>query len=103
LRQIGVPPNTVVAKGLQNSENFPIDQIIIDGEDETLPQASLRALMTALLGIGPGMKGGPYKLLKSLRIWKSNIGDEGATAIVYSNLFTVIIVYYNYHFNRRRY
>ena len=30
---------------------------------------------------GPGMKGGPYKLLKSIRVWRSFIGDEGAAAI----------------------
>ena len=30
---------------------------------------------------GPGMKGGPYKLLSSLRLWKSNVGDDGAAAI----------------------
>ena len=38
--------------------------------------------MTALMGSGPGMKGGPYKLLKSIRIWRSNIGDDGAASIV---------------------
>ena len=27
------------------------------------------------------MKGGPYKLLSSLRLWKSNVGDDGAAAI----------------------
>jgi hypothetical protein len=28
------------------------------------------------------MKGGPYKLLSSLRLWKANIGDDGAASIV---------------------
>jgi hypothetical protein len=28
------------------------------------------------------MKGGPYKLLQAIRIWKSNVGDDGAAAIV---------------------
>ncbi len=42
-----------------------------------------RALMTAVMGSGPSMKGGPYKLLKSLRIWRSEIGDDGAAAIVW--------------------
>jgi len=41
-----------------------------------------RALMTALMGAGPGMKGGPYKPLKFIRIWRSNIGDDGAASIV---------------------
>lgn len=38
--------------------------------------------MTAIMGSGPGMKGGPYKLLKFIRIWRSNICDDGAAAIV---------------------
>jgi hypothetical protein len=38
--------------------------------------------MTALMGSGPGMKGGPFKLLKSIRIWRSNVGDDGAASIV---------------------
>lgn len=33
------------------------------------------------MGSGPGMKGGPYKLIKSIRIWRSNIADDGAAAI----------------------
>lgn len=37
--------------------------------------------MTAIMGSGPGMKGGPYKLIKSIRIWRSNIADDGAAAI----------------------
>ena len=42
--------------------------------------------MTALMGGGQGMKGGPYKLLRSLRIWRSNIGDDGAASVVRSIL-----------------
>ena len=34
------------------------------------------------MGTGTGMKGGPYKLLKSIRIWRSNCCDDGAAAIV---------------------
>lgn len=38
--------------------------------------------MTAILGTGPGMKPGvPYKKLKSLRFWRSNVGDEGVNSI----------------------
>jgi hypothetical protein len=29
------------------------------------------------------MQGGPYKLLKCIRIWRSFIGDDGAIALVY--------------------
>ena len=38
------------------------------------------------MGSGTGMKGGPYKLLKSIRIWRSNCSDDGAAAIVSSLL-----------------
>jgi hypothetical protein len=33
-------------------------------------------------GTGPGMKGGPYKLLRNLRLWRTRCGDDGAAAIV---------------------
>ena len=56
-------------------------QIIIDDEFGPIGPGGTRALMTAVMGSGPGMKGGPYKLLKSIRIWRSYIGDEGAAAI----------------------
>ena len=38
--------------------------------------------MTALMGTGQGMKGGPYKLMKSLRFWNAGCNDDGAAAIV---------------------
>lgn len=85
-KQIGVTPNAGVVRTLQDQdpEKLPIEQIIASGEGEDadeFPQGRMRALMTALMGNGPGMKGGPYKLLKYLRIWKTCIGDEGAAAI----------------------
>lgn len=88
-RSIGVTANPGVVRTLNDPEKVPIQQLIIsaDGEDmDEFPQARIRALMTALMGNGPGMKGGPYKLLKYLRIWKSKIGDEGVAAIVSSLL-----------------
>ena len=54
---------------------------MIDDEFGQLGAGGTRALMTSILGTGPGMKGGPYKLLTSLRLWKANIGDEGAQAV----------------------
>jgi hypothetical protein len=56
-------------------------------ESDQDPGKSVTALMLALLGSETGMKGGPYKLLKHLRIWKSKIGDEGAIAIVRPSIF----------------
>ena len=58
-----------------------MSQIVIDDEFGPIGPGGARALMTSVMGTGPGMKGGPYKLLKSIRIWRSYIGDEGAAAI----------------------
>lgn len=83
-KQIGVTPNQGVVRTLADTEKYPVEQLIIsaDGADmDEFPLARIRALMTALMGNGTGMKGGPYKLLKFLRIWKSKIGDEGVASI----------------------
>jgi hypothetical protein len=85
-----------------------VTQLIIDDEFGPIGPGGMRALMTALMGtgillvficplcfdsvlnnpvyllsqlLGPGLKGGPYKLLKSFRVWRSFTGDEGAAAI----------------------
>lgn len=42
--------------------------------------------MTAIMGTGAGMKGGPYKLLNSLRMWRANASDDGVAAIVSESL-----------------
>lgn len=55
--------------------------MIIDDEFGPLGPGGTRALMTAIMGSGTGMKGGPYKLIRSIRIWRSNISDDGAAAI----------------------
>lgn len=81
-RSIGLPSNTVVAKNLNDEEKYPVEQLLIDDEYGPLGAGGVRALMTAIMGSGPGMKGGPYKLLSSLRIWRSGCSDDGAAAIV---------------------
>jgi hypothetical protein len=73
---------------------FFVVQLIIDDEFGPLGPGGARALMTAIMGSGPGMKGGPYKLLKSIRIWRSNIGDDGAAAIVSVDSCVTTTVYY---------
>jgi hypothetical protein len=80
-KSIGIQPNQKIAVLLNDEEKYPIKQIVIDDEFGPLGPGGCRALMTSLMGIGPGMKGGPYKLLNSIRIWKSNITDDGAGAI----------------------
>lgn len=66
---------------MNDEEKYPIEQLLIDDELGPLGPGGTRALMTAVMGSGPGMKGGPYKLLKSLRLWRANCGDDGAAAI----------------------
>jgi hypothetical protein len=78
---INLPVNLCVTKLLADDEKYPLEQILIDDEYGQLGPGGTRALMTSIMGTGPNMKGGPYKLLKSIRIWRSNVGDEGAASI----------------------
>ena len=81
-RAAGLTPNPSIGKTLNDEEKYPIEQLVIDDEYGALGPGGTRALCTALMGHGPGMKGGPYKLLMALRLWKANIGDDGAASIV---------------------
>ena len=70
-------------------------QLIVDNELGPLGPGGTRALTCAMLG-GPradrpewgqeswaqGLAPGPYYKLKTLRIWRCNIGDDGAVAVV---------------------
>jgi hypothetical protein len=80
---IGIQPNTGVTKALihEEEEGKIIDQLLIDDEYGPLGPGGTRALMTAVMGSGPGMKGGQYKLLKSIRLWRCNCGDDGTSSI----------------------
>jgi len=81
-RLIGLPIHPAIIRCLNNEEAYPIDQIIIDEECGVLGPGGTRALMTAIMGSGPNMKGGPYKLLKHLRFWRSGVEDEGVNSVV---------------------
>jgi hypothetical protein len=81
-RSIGLPINTIVAKNLNDEEKYPVQQLLIDDEYGPLGPGGTRALMTAIMGSGTGMKGGPYKLLTSIRMWRANASDDGVAAIV---------------------
>jgi len=35
------------------------------------------------------MKGGPYKLIKSIRLWRTHCSDDGAAAIVKVIFFSI--------------
>lgn len=80
-KSIGLPINTIITKNLTDEEKYPIQQLLIDDEFGPLGPGGTRALMTSIMGSGPGMKGGPYKLLNSLRMWKAGCSDDGATSI----------------------
>lgn len=82
IRAIGIPINPLVGRTLNDEEKYPIEQLLIDDELGPLGPGGTRALMTAIMGSGPGMKGGAYKLLKSIRLWRTNCGDDGTAAIV---------------------
>jgi hypothetical protein len=80
-KTIGLPAHPGVAKNLNDEEKWPVKQIVIDDESGPIGPGGTRALMTAVMGGAAGMKGGPYKLLECVRIWRSNAGDDGVGAI----------------------
>lgn len=80
-KSIGLPACSAITRTLTDDEKYPIEQLVVDDETGPIGPGGTRALMTAVMGSGPGMKGGPYKLLKYIRIWRSNVGDDGAAAI----------------------
>ena len=67
----------------------PAGQIVISSEPsalnpggEFLRATHTRALTCALLGAGaPDLKGGQFRQLKTLRIWRCAIGDDGAVCV----------------------
>lgn len=67
-----------------------MQQLLVDGAQGLLGPGGTRALATAMLGTGPGMKGPPYKLLRSLRLWAVNCGDDGAAALVKSGAIRLV-------------
>jgi hypothetical protein len=73
-KSVGIPVNAGVAKCLSDEEKMPITQILIDDECGPLGPGGTRALMTAVMKP-------PYKLLTSLRFWRTQIGDDGASSV----------------------
>lgn len=56
-------------------------QIVVDDENGPLGPGGTRALTTAIMGTGQDMRGGPYRSIRSLRLWRAYCGDEGARSI----------------------
>lgn len=80
-KSTGININPSIVRLLNDEEKYPIEQILLDDDSGILGPGGTRALMTALMGTGVGMKGGPYKKLKSLRLWGTHCSDDGAAAI----------------------
>ena len=58
-------------------------QLVIDDEFGPLGAGGTRALCTAIMGAvpGPGTIPHPFKLINSLRLWRCNVGDDGACSL----------------------
>ena len=57
------------------------NQLVIDDEHGALGPHGTRALCTAIMGSAEGMSGAPCKLVKSVRIWRSDVNDDGAACL----------------------
>lgn len=72
---IGIPVNQCIVRALSNTEQYPVEQIIVDEELGNLGAGGTRALCHSI------MTPPRYKLLKSMRFWRVNVEDEGVNAI----------------------
>lgn len=86
-KHIGLEPNARIVNAIEPSgdDEGPKPQwMTIDNEDGPIGAPHTVALSKALLGnplTAPDLAGGPYQTLQSLRIWRCNIGDDGAVAV----------------------
>jgi len=84
-KHIGLEPNKKVVAAIAPGEAEdppPPGQITVDNEEGFLYAKHTRALTCALLGAGaPELKGGQFRQLKTLRIWRCAIGDDGAVCV----------------------
>mmetsp|Transcript_665 Transcript_665/g.1109 ORF Transcript_665/g.1109 Transcript_665/m.1109 type:complete len:349 (-) Transcript_665:103-1149(-) len=85
-KAIGLEPHPQIKAQLEDEEKDTIEQLVVSGQPGGGPAAPLgpggtRALATAILGTSELMAGGPYKLLKALRIWNANVGDDGTQSL----------------------
>ncbi|KAG7401127.1 hypothetical protein PHYBOEH_002685 [Phytophthora boehmeriae] len=89
-KAIGVQSNSHVNDLFRGKEeDGDLVNFILEGEDVgTLGPGGVRAMAMAIMisfspfdFLGPGITTGPYTQLRYIRIWKQEIGDEGAAAI----------------------
>lgn len=85
-KMTAIPECEQITQAFSDEENPYAGQFVIhpnepmDPTEPRLGPGGARALATAIMGTGPGMTT-PFKSVKSLRIWWSNIGDEGCTPL----------------------
>ncbi|KAG6611383.1 LRR-containing protein [Phytophthora cinnamomi] len=82
-KAIGVQANPHVNELFRGKEeDGDLVNFILEGEDVgTLGPGGVRAIVLAIMGVGPGFSNGPYTQLRYIRIWKQEIGNDGAAAI----------------------
>ncbi|KAL4108414.1 hypothetical protein PRIC1_000130 [Phytophthora ramorum] len=82
-KAIGVQVNPHVNELFRGKEeDGDLVNFILEGEDVgILGPGGVRALTMGIMGVGPGITNGPYTQLRYIRIWKQEIGNDGAAAI----------------------
>ncbi|CAK9036261.1 Ribonuclease inhibitor (Ribonuclease/angiogenin inhibitor 1), partial [Durusdinium trenchii] len=71
----GIKPHEDIMEILNEGETP--DHITVDAD---LGPVGVQTLIEALVGDGEGL-GGPFKLINTLRLWRSNAGEEGCRAV----------------------
>ena len=84
-RHVCIAANQKIVNILSREESAELfvktKQLIIDDEFGPLKASGTRALCTALMGSGPGGSKVPCRLLKHLRLWRCEVGDDGCACI----------------------
>lgn len=78
---LGIDVCEAVTKALTVDEEATIPYVTQFVSEAELGSATVRALCAAILGRGSTMKGDPYAPLKSMRFWRSKVGDSGVAAV----------------------
>lgn len=80
-----VPANAKLVELLSNEERaedlVKSKQLVLDDEKGALGAAGTRTLCSAILGTGQGMVNVPCRLVRSLRLWRVAVGDDGAACV----------------------
>lgn len=85
-KSIAVPVHPGVVEQLVGSdedktEMFAKSKALVVSDEHPLGPGGCRALATAILGLGPEMKTGPFRCIEKIRVWGGKIGDDGAESL----------------------